>query len=55
MYPYAASGTGLSALLPPWADADGRLYQNLADPAMRAKIRAGRCSSPAGDWEAMGT
>lgn len=53
MYPYAASGTGLSALLPPWADADGRLYQNLADPAMRAKIRA-EMLKPSGDWEAMG-
>jgi dihydroorotase/N-acyl-D-amino-acid deacylase len=52
MYPYAASGTGLSALLPPWADADGRLYQNLADPVMRAKIRA-EVLEPAGDWEAM--
>jgi N-acyl-D-aspartate/D-glutamate deacylase len=52
MYPYAASGTGLSALLPPWADADGRLYQNLADPVMRAKIRA-EVLEPSGDWEAM--
>jgi N-acyl-D-amino-acid deacylase len=52
MYPYAASGTGLTAILPPWADADGRLYQNLADPAMRAKIRA-EVLEPAGDWEAM--
>lgn len=52
MYPYAASGTGLTAILPPWADADGMLYQNLADPAMRAKIRA-EVLAPAGDWEAM--
>ena len=52
MYPYAASGTGLTAILPPWADADGRLYQNLADPAMRAKIRA-EVLEPSGDWEAM--
>jgi N-acyl-D-amino-acid deacylase len=52
MYPYAASGTGLSAILPPWADADGKLYQNLADPVMRAKIRA-EVLHPAGDWEAM--
>jgi dihydroorotase/N-acyl-D-amino-acid deacylase len=52
MYPYAASGTGLTAILPPWADADGRLYQNLADPLMRAKIRA-EVLHPAGDWEAM--
>jgi len=52
MYPYAASGTGLSAILPPWADADGKLYQNLADPAMRATIRA-EVLEPSGDWEAM--
>jgi dihydroorotase/N-acyl-D-amino-acid deacylase len=52
MYPYAASGTGLSAILPPWANADGRLYQNLADPLMRAKIRA-EVLHPTGDWEAM--
>jgi N-acyl-D-amino-acid deacylase len=52
MYPYAASGTGLTSILPPWADADGKLYENLADPAMRAKIRA-EVLEPAGDWEAM--
>jgi N-acyl-D-amino-acid deacylase len=52
MYPYAASGTGLSAILPPWADADGKLYQNLTDPVMRAKIRA-EVLEPSGDWEAM--
>ncbi len=52
MYPYAASGTGLSAILPPWADADGKLYQNLTDPVMRARIRA-EVLHPAGDWEAM--
>src|SRR5262249_34942590 len=38
--------------LPPWAAADGKLYQNLADPAMRAKIRA-EVLEPSGDWEAM--
>jgi N-acyl-D-amino-acid deacylase len=52
MYPYAASGTGLTAILPPWADADGRLYQNLANPEMRAKIRA-EVLQPSGGWEAM--
>jgi len=40
MYPYIAGGTGLNACLPPWADEDGRLLQNLRDPAMRARIRA---------------
>ena len=52
MYPYAASGTGLTSVLPPWADADGRLYENLADPAMRARIRD-EVLRPSGDWEAM--
>jgi dihydroorotase/N-acyl-D-amino-acid deacylase len=52
MYPYAASGTGLSAILPPWASAGAGLYANLADPALRAKIRA-EVLAPAGDWEAM--
>lgn len=40
MYPYTAGGTGLDACFPPWASADGRLYENLADPEMRARIRA---------------
>ncbi len=53
MYPYAASGTGLTSVLPPWADADGQLYQNLSNPTMREKIRA-EILQPAGDWEAMG-
>jgi len=39
MYPYIASGTGLTACLPPWAAAEGRLFDNLRDPTMRAKIR----------------
>lgn len=40
MYPYLAGGTGLTACLPPWASADGKLFANLRDPQMRAKIRA---------------
>ncbi len=40
MYPYQAGGTGLTACLPPWASADGKLFSNLADPAVRARIRA---------------
>ncbi|MDH3272417.1 MAG: D-aminoacylase [Gemmatimonadota bacterium] len=39
MYPYTAGGTGLDACFPPWASADGRLFANLADPDMRARIR----------------
>ncbi|HEX5418310.1 MAG TPA: D-aminoacylase [Chloroflexota bacterium] len=41
MYPYVASGTGLAAALPDWAQADGKLAENLADPATRARIREG--------------
>jgi N-acyl-D-aspartate/D-glutamate deacylase len=52
MYPYVASGTGLSSVLPPWAAADGRFYDNLRDPEMRAKIRA-ETLNPSGDWEAL--
>lgn len=40
MYPYTAGGTGLTACLPPWSEADGKLFANLADPAVRTKIRA---------------
>lgn len=40
MYPYEAGGTGLDACFPPWASADGALYDNLSDPDMRARIRA---------------
>jgi N-acyl-D-amino-acid deacylase len=40
MYSYTAGGTGLSACLPPWASADGKLLDNLKDPATRARIRA---------------
>ncbi len=39
MYLYTAGGTGLVSCAPPWAAADGKLLANLADPAMRAKIK----------------
>jgi N-acyl-D-amino-acid deacylase len=40
MYPYPASGTGLTAILPTWTAAGGRLYQNLRDPEVRTRVRA---------------
>jgi dihydroorotase/N-acyl-D-amino-acid deacylase len=40
MYLYVAGGTGLSACLPPWASADGKLLENLQDPPTRRRIRA---------------
>lgn len=39
MYPYAASGTGLTAILPTWTAEGGRLYENLRDPSVRARVR----------------
>ena len=53
MYPYVAGGTGLSSCLPPWAAAEAKLFENLVDPEMRAKIRS-EVLNPSGDWEAMG-
>lgn len=56
LYPYAASGTGLDAVLPPWAAANGRLFERLADPDHRAELRratlAPRADGEDG-WEAM--
>ena len=53
MYPYSASGTGLTAMLPPWSEEGGRLFDRLDDPAERARIRD-EVLHPSGDWEAMG-
>ena len=39
MYLYTAGWTGLSNCAPPWAAADGRLLDNLRDPATMARIR----------------
>jgi N-acyl-D-amino-acid deacylase len=51
MYPYIAGGTGLAACLPPWASADGKLLENLADSAKRARIRREVLEEQAQDWE----
>jgi len=50
MYPYVAGSTGLTACLPPWASAGGRLFENLQDPDMRAKIKA-EILKQKGAWE----
>jgi dihydroorotase/N-acyl-D-amino-acid deacylase len=52
MYPYTAGGTGLTACLPPWTAADGKLFDNLADPATRARIKA-EVQRQTTDWENM--
>lgn len=53
MYPYDGSGTGLSACLPPWAEADGKRQDNLRDPEMRAKILE-EMRNPTEHWESLG-
>jgi N-acyl-D-amino-acid deacylase len=50
MYPYVAGSTGLSACLPPWSAADGKLFDNLADATVRAKMRT-EMKSDTTDWE----
>lgn len=54
MYPYIAGGTALTACLPPWASADGKLLENLTDPDMRAKIRDEILNQKT-DWENLGS
>ncbi len=53
MYPYVAAGTGLASCLPPWAEADGKLYDNLRDPEKRRRIRD-EMVHPTSDWENLG-
>ncbi len=40
MYPYVASGTGLTILVPNWAAEGGKLFDNLADEAIWQTMRA---------------
>jgi dihydroorotase/N-acyl-D-amino-acid deacylase len=50
MYPYVAGGTGLTACLPPWASADGKLYENLESSEMRSRMRE-EILRPTTEWE----
>jgi dihydroorotase/N-acyl-D-amino-acid deacylase len=50
MYPYTAGSTGLDSCFPPAMAADGKLLENLANPAMRTRIRE-EITRDAGDWE----
>ena len=52
MYPYAASGTGLDSVLPPWVAEGGTFFETLADPSMQKRIRA-EVLAPTGEWEAL--
>ena len=53
MYPYIAGGTGLTAILPPWASANGKLYDNLGNAEMRDMIKKA-VLNPQTNWEYMG-
>src|SRR5215470_10448037 len=39
MYPYIAGATGLTSVLPPWTAEDGKLFDNLANPSQRERIK----------------
>jgi N-acyl-D-amino-acid deacylase len=52
MYPYAASGTGLDSVLPPWVAAGGTYFETLADPSVQERVRA-EVLAPSGEWEAL--
>jgi dihydroorotase/N-acyl-D-amino-acid deacylase len=53
MYPYTAGATGLTSVLPPWAAENGKLFENLADPAIRARIK-GETLQEQSEWENLG-
>jgi dihydroorotase/N-acyl-D-amino-acid deacylase len=53
MYPYTAGATGLTSVLPPWTAENGKLFDNLADPAARERIRREMAQEKT-DWENMG-
>jgi N-acyl-D-amino-acid deacylase len=56
MYPYSASGTGLSAIIPGWAHEGGSdaLVARLRDPAMRQRLREELSDAEHGDWRRIG-
>jgi N-acyl-D-amino-acid deacylase len=54
MYPYTASGTGLSASLPTWVSEGGRFYDNLTDEGVRKRIHE-ELSDPAADFDGPAT
>lgn len=54
MYAYTAGGTGLTACLPPWASADGKLFDNIANPETRKRIRA-EMDRDQNEWESLCT
>jgi N-acyl-D-amino-acid deacylase len=56
MYPYNASGTSLSAIIPRWAHEGGTdaLLARLRDPAARQRLRGELSTDTPGDWQRIG-
>jgi N-acyl-D-amino-acid deacylase len=52
MYAYTAGATGLTSCLPPAYSAEGKLFENLASPPIRAKIHE-EVAHPTSEWEDM--
>jgi N-acyl-D-amino-acid deacylase len=54
MYPYAASGTGLDAVMPPWVQEGGHeeWVKRLKDPDIRRRVEEEMCT-PTDEWENM--
>ena len=54
MYPYAASETGLDAIMPPWVQEGGHeeWVKRLKDPGIRRRVEEEMCT-PADEWENM--
>jgi N-acyl-D-amino-acid deacylase len=53
MYPYTAGATGLTSVLPPWTAENGKLFDNLADPSLRERIKREMAQEKT-DWENLG-
>ena len=53
MYPYTAGATGLTSVLPPWTAENGKLFDNLADPVLRERIKR-EMAEEKPTWENMG-
>jgi N-acyl-D-amino-acid deacylase len=52
MYAYTAGATGLTSCLPPQYSAEGKLYENLGNAAVRARIHE-EVAHPTSEWEDM--
>lgn len=53
-YPYTAGASNLAAWLPEWAHADGRLLENIADPAKRQLMARQIAEGVEGWWNPAG-